>query len=204
VWTASLRKLLAVVALCTFPLRAQAAPAEDLTALTQKLASYGREQKLLHARLAFDGIARVDLLGQRIVEARLHSGGRPLLVHLWSVNCPPCVRELPALSQVMAHLRKETGLRVVFIAEDLPSVLTAFLRAHGAGLPAVEHWLSGPSSGLRIDLQDSGQPMTLLLDADLVVRQAFVGLVSERRHELFVGASRLLRSLAAHPHARAS
>ena len=41
--------------------------------------------------------------------------------------------------------------------------------------------------------------MTLLVDGNLVVRQAFVGLVSERRNELFAGASRLLRSLAAPP-----
>ena len=204
VWTASRRQLLAMAALGTFPLRVQAAPAEGLTAPNQKLAMYGREQKLLHARLAFDGVARVEPLSGRIVETRLHSGGRPMLVHLWSVNCPPCVRELPALRQVMAHLRMETGLRVVFISEDLPSALTSFLKAHGAGLPEVEHWLSGPSSGLRIDLHDSGQPMTLLIDANLVVRQAFVGLVSERRNELFAGASRLLRSLTAHPHARAS
>lgn len=203
-WTASLRKLLAVATLCTFPLRVQAAPADDLAALNQKLAMYGREQKLLHARLAFDGVARVEPLSGRIIEARLHSGGRPMLIHLWSVHCPPCVRELPALRQVMAHLRMETGLRVVFISEDLPSALTSFLKAQGAGLPEVEHWLSGPSSGLRIDLHDSGQPMTLLIDANLVVRQAFVGLVSERRNELFAGASRLLRSLTAHPHARAS
>lgn len=198
-WTARLRQLLAVTLLATFPLPSLAAPAEEPAGLSQKLAMYGREQKLLHARLAFDGVARVDPLSQRITEARLHSGGRPLLVHLWSVHCPPCVRELPALRQVMAHLRLETRMRVVFISEDLPGDLTAFLKTHGGELPDVEHWLSGPGSGLRIDLHDSGQPMTLLVDGNLVVRQAFVGLVSERRNELFAGASRLLRSLAAHP-----
>ena len=109
------------------------------------------------------------------------------------------MRELPALRQVMAHLRLETKMRVVFISEDLPSDLTAFLKTHGGELREVENWLSGPSSGLRIDLHDSGQPMTLLVDGNLVVRQAFVGLVSERRNELFAGASRLLRSLAAPP-----
>lgn len=197
-WTASLRPLLAAALLVTAPLPGHAAPPEALTALSQKLAMYAREQKLLHTRLAFDDMARVDPLSQRVVAARLHSGGRPLLVHLWSVHCPPCVRELPALRQVMAHLRLETGMRVVFISEDRPSDLTDFLQTHGSELPDVEHWLSGPSSGLRIDLQDSGQPMTLLVDGNLVVRQAFVGLVSERRGELFAGAARLLRSLAAH------
>lgn len=199
-WTASLRRVLAAVALLSFPLDGYAAGPDELAVLSQKLSIYGREQKLLHARLSFDNLARVDPDTQRIWDARLHSGGRPMLVHLWSVACGPCVRELPALRQIMTHLRMETGLRVVFIAEDLPTALADFLRAHGSELPEVEHWMSGPNSGVRIDLHDNGQPMTLLLDGNLVVRQAMVGLLDERRNELFSGASRLLRSLSPHPH----
>lgn len=199
-WTASLRRACAAVALLTLPLDGYAAAPDELAVLSQKLGTYSREQKLLHARLSFDSLARVDPDTQRIRDARLHSGGRPMLVHLWSVSCGPCVRELPALRQIMMHLRVETGLRVVFIAEDLPDALADFVRAHRTELPEVEHWMSGPGSGMRIDLHDNAQPMTLLLDGNLVVRQALVGLLGDRRNELFSGASRLVRSLAQHPH----
>jgi hypothetical protein len=106
---------------------------------------------------------------------------------------------MAALRPIMAHLQAESGLRVVFIAEDLPGPLTDFLRTHAAGLPEVEHWASGPSSNVRIELHDTGQPLTLLLDANLVVRHAFVGPLTERRNELYSTASRLLRSLSPHP-----
>lgn len=176
---------------------AQAAAPDELAALNQKLGNYSREQRLLHARLTPDSLGRIDPSTQRLWDARLHSGGKPMLVHLWSVSCGPCVHELPALRQIIEHLQRETPLRVVFISEDLPEALTSFFkREPKERLPKVEYWLSGPGSGLRIDLQDNAQPMTLLLDGELVVRQAMVGLLSERRNELYSSASRLLRNLA--------
>lgn len=196
-WTVSRRSLLAGLTLSALPRAGHAATAgDDLAALNQKVNTYSREQKLLHSRIYFDHLARIDPAGQRVTDGRLHTSGHPLLVHLWSVDCHPCINEMPVLRQIMSHLQIETGIRVVFIAEDLPTALADFLRSQQVELPNVELWVSGPSSNVRIDLHDTSQPMTLLLDGSLVVRQAFIGQLSERRKELFAGVSRLLRGLS--------
>ena len=197
--TARLGAALVAVALAAGPRASHAEPAEEIAALNQKLSVYSREQKLLHARLSLTGLARVDPSALRFADAPLRSNGRPMLVHLWSVHCPPCLKEMPALAQIMSHLYEESELRAVFIAEDLPGELAEYLRASAAQLPKVEHWMSGSASSLRIELRDTSQPLTLLLDGNLTVRQAFVGSLADRRNELYSTVSRLLRSLPAHP-----
>lgn len=196
-----MRRFLASAMLLAAPPEAYADRSEDLVALNQRLGNYAREQRLLHARLSLENLGRMDPATQRLWDSRLHSGGKPMLVHLWSVACGPCVREMPALRQMMEHLQREAPLRVVFISEDLPDALASFFQAQAKELlPKVEYWMSGPSSGMRIDLQDNGQPMTLLVDGDLVVRQAMVGPLTERRSELYSAVSRLLRNLPPHSH----
>ena len=196
-----MRRFLAAALLMAVPLDAYADRSEDLVVLNQRLGNYAREQRLLHARLSLESLGRIDPATQRLWDSRLHSGGKPMLVHLWSVACGPCVREMPALRQMMEHLQREAPLRVVFISEDLPDALANFFQAQAKErLPNVEYWMSGPSSAMRIDLQDNGQPMTLLVDGDLVVRQAMVGPLTERRNELYSAVSRLLRNLPQHSH----
>lgn len=187
--------------LMTAPLDAFADRTDDIVALNQRLGNYAREQRLLHVHLSLENLGRIDPATQRLWDSRLHNGGKPMLIHLWSVACGPCVREMPALRQMIEHLQREAPLRVVFISEDLPDALTSFFQAQPKEqLPKVEYWMSGPGSGMRIDLQDNGQPMTLLIDGDSVVRQAMVGPLTERRNELYSAVSRLLRNLPQHSH----
>lgn len=196
-----MRRFIAVATLLAAPIDAYAQRTDDPVTLNQRLTNYAREQRLLHARLSMESLGRIDPATQRLWDSRLHNGGKPMLVHLWSVACGPCVREMPALRQMMEHLQLEAPLRVVFISEDLPDALASFFQVQAKEqLPKVEYWISGPGSGMRIDLQDNGQPMTLLIDGDYIVRQAMVGPLAERRNELYSAVSRLLRNLPQHSH----
>jgi len=46
--------------------------------------------------------------------AKAHAG-RPLVVHFWSVTCPPCLAELPQWEKIIAEKK---GIDVVFVNTD--------------------------------------------------------------------------------------
>lgn len=96
---------------------------------------------------------------------RAAHAGRPLIVHLWSLSCAPCLVELPQWSRVR-------GADVVLVATDpieQAPRLNATLRK--AGLAEGENWaFADPySERLRfeIDRRWRGElPRTLLIAAD--------------------------------------
>lgn len=64
--------------------------------------------------------------------------GRPLIIHFWSVTCPPCLAELPQWAQMLADKK---NVDIVFINtdgdEDRPR---AAARAEKAGLGKAAHY----------------------------------------------------------------
>lgn len=69
--------------------------------------------------------------------AKAHAG-RPLIVHFWSVTCPPCIAELPQWAKIVAEKK---GIDVVFVntdsEEDRPR---AQARLEKAGLSNATHY----------------------------------------------------------------
>ena len=101
---------------------------------------------------------------------------------------------MPLVLRLFAHVRT-LAAREVMLAEDRPDVLRDYLRDHHELLDAeqVPLFVLPPASEMRADLGDATQPLTLLLDANLVVRQAFIGPLAERRSELLSAIDRLAR-----------
>jgi thiol-disulfide isomerase/thioredoxin len=64
--------------------------------------------------------------------------GRPLIVHFWSVTCPPCLVELPQWAKMLGELK---GVDIVFVnvdeEEERPR---AEARAEKAGLGKAAHF----------------------------------------------------------------
>lgn len=96
---------------------------------------------------------------------RAGHAGRPLVVHLWSLTCAPCLAELPQWSRVK-------GADLVLVATD-PIEQAPRLRATlaKAGLGGVESWaFADPFSErlrFQIDRRWRGElPRTLLIAAD--------------------------------------
>lgn len=101
-------------------------------------------------------------------------GGRPLVVHLWSLTCAPCLAELAEWGRLT---RERPGLDLVLVTTDAPDqakrVASTLARA---GLGSAESWaFADPfTERLRfeIDRQWRGElPRTLLIAADGTVER---------------------------------
>jgi thiol-disulfide isomerase/thioredoxin len=164
----------------------------------QRVEALEAESRLLQRRVTLDALVSFQLdpfLARS--EPPLSAKGEPLLVHLWSVHCPPCVKEMPELTRLFERLRALSPIRVVLVSEDSLESLADYLRQHGASLPLAEYFAVGLASNLRTSLQNAPLPTTLLLDSHMVVRQAFVGPFMHRRSELYTAVARLCGNLSA-------
>lgn len=106
------------------------------------------------------------------------------VVNLWSVHCAPCIEEFPQLRKLVAGWKSNPEVQFLFISDppDATTELefTTFWQRSLAALPPVDPARSD-SDALRAALATERQPVTLLLDENRVVRQAFVGSIGSRR-----------------------
>ena len=156
-----------------------------------------QEATLLHRRLPLREL-------QRQVAGEWRSYTLPtaklLVINLWSTRCKPCIEEMPFLRRLAAGWRGEHGVRFLFVAdppeENPEAELQAFWRPRGSPLHG-EELLRSSDGALRAALDTGVEPITLLVDSDRVVRQAFVGSVVRRGAELAAAMTRLLQILPA-------
>jgi cytochrome c biogenesis protein CcmG, thiol:disulfide interchange protein DsbE len=106
--------------------------------------------------------------------------GRPWLINVWASWCPPCRAELPLLAGAAADLAP-TGLGLLLLnAGERASVATGYLAAEDLDLRTLVDpdqplpGLERTEDALR-RLRARGLPTTFFLDAEGVVRAAFVG-----------------------------
>lgn len=94
--------------------------------------------------------------------------GKPLIVHIWSLTCAPCLTELPVWG-LMAAAHRDIAL--VLIEADRPTDKPdprAMGRLHSAGLDGVESWVFADrfEDRLRFEIDPDWQgelPRTLLV-----------------------------------------
>ena len=140
------------------------------------------EAALLHRRIDLSGIQQWERSAASwqpltLIPAKIY------VVNLWSVYCPPCQKEFPLLRNLMKGWRSHPEVQFLFLA-DPPSDASAeevaeFWKKNQAALPD-----TGPlrtvSAMLRQSIENDQNPITLLLDENLIVRQAFVGSIETR------------------------
>lgn len=168
-----------------------------LTAVRSTAAEPARdiETSLLHRRLDLRGVRAFDSSKNKWGSFKIEDR-RLFLVHIWAVECKPCVAEMPLLKSIARGWKADPSVQVVFISETIDAKLlhefwfqTARDRVPDAPLT------QSTDERIRDVLETGKQPLTLLLDRDLVVRQAFVGPLTERTTELTEAMSRLLRAV---------
>ena len=179
--------LLALAILLALPISSHA---EDTS-------SWRSEYRMLNRRLSFSNLMIWDQKEWRTELSREEAvpTATVLVVHFWADYCKPCIEEFPWFQRMMKRL-ESSDVRFVMITEtNAPSEMMAFLEKHRARMPQnVNHYRDSGESLLRsIDCRQL--PITLLVDGQNIVRQAFVGSIMDRRNELVEGIERL-RQLA--------
>jgi hypothetical protein len=171
--------------------RAAAAPPND--ELVRELEVRRAESLLLHRKVELSGLRL--LRDGRLVNDSPPPVSRLLVLHLWAVECRPCIEDFPLLRRITDSLRDLPQVKAVLVAETLDLVqLQRFFDQHRPDLPRVDHYQS-IDDRLRGSLQNRSQPTTLLLDALGVVRQGFVGSLKQRRSEFADSIQRLYKNL---------
>lgn len=155
------------------------------------------ESALLHRRLPSRSLSRFNprtgALQEGAIRLGERLGDRVTLIHIWSTHCQPCVEEMPMLLRLFEALQEGRALRLLLVAEEELSQLIPFAAAHLESRPGIELATLSPESGWREQLGDRSLPLTLLIDRDLIVRQAFLGSLKERRNELLSAIEQLTR-----------
>lgn len=124
----------------------------------------------------------------RLLEAH---GDRPFVLSFWSIDCPPCHRELALWG---AHRRSEAGLPLVLVSTDAASdavEIEATLARHG--LEPAESWVfAAPAPQLRyeIDRRWHGELPRTYLVRNGEVLEAVTGIVDEARIQRWMHAVR--------------
>lgn len=182
--------VLAAGLLLTSPLvLAQSPPVGLLPA--QEVSLRRAEEALLHRKLDLRGLRRLS--GDQFVPEAAPRA-RLLLVHIWAVECRPCIEEMPVLRRIFESLSTTSNVTPLLISEtaDLPKLLS-FLQQNRATVPSVPQYQS-TGEQLRASLQNYSQPTTLLVDERGIIREAFLGSLRTRRSELADALYRLIKA----------
>lgn len=152
--------------------------------LQQALLRNEREESLMHRRLDLDEVQCFAPNGQ-VVRPRSTSPAHLTLINLWSVRCEPCRKEFPRLRNIVSESRRQ-GLKIDFLFVADPPEETSeqdvhtFWHRERVMLPDSLPCRS-KGSKLRTSLGIDGVPVTLLVDSNTVVRQAFFGSIEGRK-----------------------
>lgn len=122
-----------------------------------------------------------------------------MVLHLWATWCTPCKEEFPIWREVGATLdaQHKGRVRIAHVAMQNDSAgMARFVGEMQDRLPfPLNHFDRNERLADRLKLVDKqlNLPLTLILDQDRVVRQAFIGPISQRRQELVDSIARLMR-----------
>jgi thiol-disulfide isomerase/thioredoxin len=158
------------------------------------------EELLLRRQEALLLHRRIDLATLRVLRGGAFVASEPplsrlLLVHLWAVECKPCLEELPTLQRFFGAQSQDPRVKVVMASETRDSTkLVEFIKQHRGWFPNGELY-QVVDDGLRSSLQNFAQPLTLLVDERGIVHQAFVGSLRSRKSELVDAVARYLKAL---------
>lgn len=100
--------------------------------------------------------------------------GKPLIVNFWATWCPPCVEEMPELSELQRELTVDKA-RIVGIGIDSPSNIAEFAKKHKIDYPLLVAGLSGTELSRNLGNTAGGLPFTVLLGSDGQVKKSYLG-----------------------------
>lgn len=157
------------------------------------------EQRAVGVQLPLLGL-RPYVLPGAAASAKSLSSRRPsynarlYVVHLWGTWCEPCKAEFPHLRRMFPDGRYHEAQLLLVALQSPDEDLQKFLSANRANMPQAPHYVDDAASIVK-PLKLSKLPLTLLVDAQWVVRQAFSGPITDRRPELLASMDHYLAPL---------
>ncbi len=140
------------------------------------------EANLLHKHLDFAGVSSWNQGANTWQRLRVPPA-KVYVVNLWSVHCQPCLAEMPQLARIVRGWAKTPDVQFLFVAdpprETEVDEFERFWRNPSVELPQVMPARS-TDERIRNMLSVSTEPITLLLDEHMIVRQAFAGTIGTR------------------------
>jgi thiol-disulfide isomerase/thioredoxin len=89
--------------------------------------------------------------------------GKVVVINFWATWCPPCLREMPMLSELQRGF-DEGRLQVVGIAIDDPDMVQRFLDEHSVSYPILLGDADTVALSKRLGNRTSGLPFTVVFD----------------------------------------
>lgn len=153
------------------------------------------ETSLLHRRLDLSGVKQLQRTTAAWHSLAL-SHKKIFVINLWSVHCQPCIEEFPLFRKMVEGWRSQSDVQFLFIAdpprETEEEELIKFWRNLPTQLPDQDPCRS-TDERLRNILEAGTEPITLLVDEHMIIRQAFAGTITKRN--LATAIQRLLNAL---------
>ena len=103
---------------------------------------------------------------------------RVLVVNFWASWCPPCVEEMPALSDLQDEFASKNVL-FVGIGIDTPSNIRQFLETTLVSYPIVMGGLQGSKIGKALGNTQGALPYTVVINAKGKVANTKLGKINE-------------------------
>jgi thiol-disulfide isomerase/thioredoxin len=103
---------------------------------------------------------------------------RVLVVNFWASWCPPCVEEMPALSDLQDEFASKNVL-FVGIGIDTPSNIRQFLETTLVSYPIVRGGLQGSKIGKALGNTQGALPYTVVINAKGKVANTKLGKINE-------------------------
>ncbi len=158
--------------------------AGGVAALAAALGGVAGWQRLRPGAAADDAVAL--LLGQTLPDASgaplplARFAGRPLVVNFWATWCPPCIEEMPELSDLHRELAPR-GLQMIGIGIDTHAKIAEFAAKSPVSYPLVVAGMGGTEIGRRFGNQAGMLPFTVLIGRDGRIAHRLLGRVDIAR-----------------------
>jgi peroxiredoxin len=91
--------------------------------------------------------------------------GKPLVLNFWATWCPPCVEEMPELSELHADLSRR-GLQTIGIAIDTAAKVAEFAVKRPVSYPLAVAGMSGTELVRQFGNPTGALPFTVLIDRE--------------------------------------
>jgi thiol-disulfide isomerase/thioredoxin len=103
--------------------------------------------------------------------------GKPVVLNFWATWCPPCVEELPLLSDFYQQ-NSANGWQVLGLAVDQPDPVNRFLTRVPVTFPVVMAGMSGIELSRSLGNLSGALPFTVVLGSDGFVAHRKMGKVT--------------------------